>query len=79
MTSVEIYFMKGDLVYYIGPPIVAPLKWDLIISNNNGILSEDDLGIVIDTDQFLKIADVFFQTNEILIKRLSFKKLKLAN
>lgn len=69
----------GDLVYYIGPPIVTPLIWSSIVENDNGIVSKKDLGIVIDADGFLQIADVFFQKSELTIKRISFKKLKIAN
>lgn len=65
----------GDLVIYVGPPIVNPLRWELIVSSNNGILDTDDLGIVIESDLFLKIARVFFQKKDISIERISFKQL----
>lgn len=70
--------LLGDLVYYIGPPIVNPLCWDYIVENDNGIVSRNDLAIVVDVDSFLKIANLFFQKQEIEIKRVSFKYLKLA-
>lgn len=69
----------GDLVYYIGPPIVSPLKWEYIVQNDNGIISKNDLGIIVDLDSFLKIADVFFQKQNFTIERISFRKLQLAN
>jgi hypothetical protein len=71
-------FLLGDLVYYIGPPIVGPLTWETIIENDNGIVSRDDLAIVIDIDYFLRIADLFFQRHERQIHRISFKHLKLV-
>lgn len=73
----ETIILIGDLVYYIGPPIVNPPLWKNIVENDNGIINKDDLGIVIDSDMFLRIADVFFQRTEITIKRISFKKLQL--
>jgi len=71
-------FLLGDLVYYIGPPIVNPLSWQNIIENDNGIVSRNDLAIIIDIDCFLKIADLFFQKQERQIDRVSFKHLKLV-
>ena len=70
--------LLGDLVYYIGPPIVSPLTWESIIENDNGIISRDDIAIVIDTDHFLNVADLFFQRNRTQIERISFKYLKLV-
>lgn len=67
----------GDLVLYIGPPILYPLKWNLIVENNNGIINKEEIGIVIHCDSFLRIANVFFQKNEITLERISFKQLKL--
>lgn len=78
MTQSSIVILVGDLVYYAGPPILNPLRWDCIIENDNGIISRTDLGVVIDTDSFLRIADVFFQKQNITIERLSFKQLILA-
>jgi hypothetical protein len=77
--STEILILKGDLVYYIGPPILNPLEWSYIVQNDNGIISSEDLGVVIQSDSFLRIANVFFQKNEITINRISFKRLKLAD
>ena len=74
----ETIILIGDLVFYTGPPIVNPLLWTNIVESDNGIINKDDLGIVIDTDIFLKIADVFFQRNEITIKRITFRKLELV-
>lgn len=74
--TTEITFSIGDLVYYIGPPIVYPTKWDLIVVNNNGIVSEDDIGIIIKLDCFLRIADIFFNENDITLYRVSFSKIK---
>lgn len=71
-------FLLGDLVYYIGPPIVSPLAWETIIENDNGIVSRNDIAVVIDVDCFLKIADLFFQRQERQISRISFKYLKLV-
>jgi hypothetical protein len=78
VTQSSIVILVGDLVYYMGPPILNPLRWDCIIENDNGIISRTDLGIVVDTDSFLRIADVFFQKQNITIERLSFKQLILA-
>ena len=76
MTLEEALFAVGDLVYYIGPPIVNPLAWALIVENDNGIINKDDIGIIITADSFLHIANIFFQQNEIIIERISFKHLK---
>ena len=70
--------LLGDLVYYIGPPIVSPLSWESIIENDNGVVSRDDIAVVIDVDYFLRIADLFFQRNKTQIERVSFKHLKLV-
>ena len=74
----EKQILLGDLVYYIGPPIVSPLTWESIIENDNGIISRDDIAIVIDVDCFLNIASLFFQKNKTQIERISFKHLKLV-
>ena len=74
----EKQILLGDLVYYIGPPIVGPLSWESIIENDNGIISRDDVAVVIDADYFLKIAVLFFQRNKRQIERVSFKYLKLV-
>ena len=71
----NIVFVLGDLVYYTGPPVLFPAKWDLIVSNNNGIINEEDVGIIIKTDDFLRIANVFFQENEVLLERISYSHL----
>lgn len=71
--------LLGDLVYYIGPPIVSPLTWKYIVENDNGIISRNDLAVVIDVDTFLKIADLFFQRQELEIKRISFKYIELVD
>ena len=75
----EQQILLGDLVYYIGPPILNPLAWESIVENDNGIISRHDLAVVIDVDTFLKIADLFFQRQEREIKRISFKHLKLVD
>jgi hypothetical protein len=77
MTSEHIILL-GDLVYYIGPPILNPLKWSYIVENDNGIISKRDIGIVIKTDSFLKIANIFFQRQEITLERISHKQLMIA-
>lgn len=74
----EVIFLIGDLVYYIGPPIVSPLIWNYIVENDNGVISKNDLGIITDTDSFLRIANVFFQRQEITIERISFNQLIIA-
>jgi len=71
--------LLGDLVYYTGPPIVTPLSWKHIVENDNGIISKNDIAIVIDVDTFLKIADLFFQKQGLEVKRVSFKYLKIIN
>lgn len=78
MSSREVIIFIGDLVYYVGPPIVNPLSWERIVENDNGIISKDDIGIVIEADSFLRIADVFFQKQDLSIERISFKYLRLA-
>lgn len=78
MTTSITTFLIGDLVYYIGPPIVNPMRWEQIIENDNGIINRHDLGIVTDTDSFLKIADVFFHNQSTTIERISFRYLKIA-
>ena len=77
-SSSERIILLGDLVYYIGPPILNPLKWSHIVENDNGIISTKDLGIVIEADAFLKIANIFFQRQEITLQRISFKQLQVA-
>lgn len=77
--TTEHIILLGDLVYYIGPPIVTPLSWKYIVENDNGIVSRNDLAIVTEIDSFLRIADLFFQRQEINIERVSFKYLKIAN
>ena len=74
--TTEHIILLGDLVYYIGPPILNPLLWENIVENDNGIISRNDLAIVTEIDSFLRIADVFFQRQEIKIERISFKHLK---
>lgn len=69
--------LLGDLVYYIGPPIVSPLCWEYILENDNGIISRNDIAVVIESDTFLKVADLFFQKQNLEIKRISFKYLKV--
>lgn len=65
----------GDLIFYHGPPILNPRDWGRIISHNNGLINQDDIGIVILCDNFLKIADIYFQESEIEVSRLSYKYL----
>ncbi len=65
----------GDLIYYDGPPILNPQDWGRIVVHNNGIVDRDDLGIVLLCDNFLKIADIYFQDSEIEVPRLSYKYL----
>ena len=71
-------FLLGDLVYYIGPPLVGPLSWESIIENDNGIVNRNDIAIIIDANYFLKVADLFFQRNRREVERVSFKYLKLV-
>jgi len=72
----EISFSLGDLVYYIGPPIVSPTNWALIVENNNGIINKEDIGVIIKADCFLHVANIFFQQNKITIERIAFKYLE---
>lgn len=65
----------GDLIYYDGPPILNPKDWGRIIVHNNGVINCDDIGIVLLCDNFLKIADIYFQESDIEIPRLSYKYL----
>lgn len=78
MNTKKTNIVVGDLVYYIGPPITNPLSWKHIVENDNGIISLDDIGIVVTADCFLRIADVFFQKQNVTIKRISFIKLIIA-
>ena len=78
MEQNTINIFVGDLVYYVGPPIVNPLRWEYIVENNNGIISKTDLGVVVDSDCFLRIADVFIQKYSITLERISFNHLVIA-
>ena len=73
--TTSVVFVLGDLVHYTGPPVVFPAKWELIVSNNNGIINDDDIGVIVKLDAFLRIADVLFQENEVLLERISFSHL----
>lgn len=73
------YLLIGDLVYYNGPPILNPQDWIRIVSHNNGLINIDDLAIVLDCDNFLKIANIYFQESEIEIPRISYKYLIKAS
>lgn len=75
MTNEEKTFYVGDLVFYRGPPLVTPLRWDRIVANNNGIVSDTDLGVIVICNNFLRVADVYFQIGELLVKRISFTHL----
>ena len=78
MEQNTINIFAGDLVYYVGPPIVNPLRWEYIVENDNGIISKTDLGVVVDSDCFLRIADVFIQKYSITLERISFNHLVIA-
>lgn len=78
MAYEEIIFFPGDLVQYFGPPIVNPQRWDLIISNNNGIISVNEIGVILETDKLLRIANVYFQENQVVVERITFNRLKYA-
>jgi hypothetical protein len=73
---VEKLFELGDLVFYVGEPILWPPRWDLIVSNTNGIVSFDEMAIIIENDSKLEISTLFFQINQIEIPRISYKFLK---
>lgn len=77
MASIEeIIFIPGDLVQYFGPPILNPQRWDLIVSSDNGIINSNEIGVILETDKLLRIADVFFQTNQVVVQRITFNRLK---
>lgn len=76
--DVIINLYIGELVYYHGPPILNPQDWGRIIRHNNGVVNRDDLAVVLHCDNFLRIADVYFQESDIEIKRLSYKFLSKA-
>lgn len=78
VSGTEIKFCIGDLVFYLGPPIVNPLRWDKIVSSDNGIINKTDVGIIVDCNSFLRFADVYFQINNFLVKRICFSHLKHA-
>lgn len=69
----NIILSTGDLVYYRGPPIYYPQLWAKIIANNNGVVDSNEIAIILENDNFLRIATVYFQQNEIEIPRLSHK------
>lgn len=69
-------FNVGDLVFYIGEPILYPPRWDLIVNNTNGIISLNEMAIIIENNIEIKIATLFFQINQIEIPRISHKFLK---
>lgn len=75
----EKKILLGDLVYYTGPPIVGPLTWESIIDNDNGIVSTDDLAVVIKLNDFLSIADLFFQRKFVKVHRISYKHIKVVD
>lgn len=68
-------YNTGNLVYYVGPPILSPQDWARIVSHNNGVIDFNDVGVIITSDNFLKIADIYFQQSEIYINRISYKYL----
>jgi len=76
--DVIINLYIGELVYYHCPPILKPQDWGRIIVHNNGVVNRDDLAVVLHCDNFLRIADVYFQESDIEIKRLSYKFLLKA-
>lgn len=69
------YLIIGELVYYVGPPILNPQDWQRISTHNNGLVDFNDLGLVLECDNFLKIANLYFQESEIEIPRISYKYL----
>jgi len=73
----DFIIFLGDLVHYTGPPVLSPLRWEYIVKNDNGVINQEDIGIVVRCDFFLKIADVYFQESQIVLKRVSFKELKI--
>lgn len=70
-----IAIKQGDLVTYNGPPILFPPKWELIVKNDNGIINFEDIGIIVKSDLFLCVADVYFDQIQTTIGRISFKYL----
>lgn len=69
----NIILLAGDLVYYCGPPIYYPQDWNRIVANNNGVVNLNEIAVILESDNFLRIARVYFQQNEIEIPRLSHK------
>lgn len=69
------YLLIGELVYYVGPPILNPQDWQRISSHNNGLINFNDLAVVLECDDFLKIANLYFQESEIEVPRISYKYL----
>lgn len=74
LSEIDVLFI-GELIFYRGPPILNPRDWGRIITHNNGIIDSNDIGIVILCDNFLKIADIYFQESEIEVPRLSYRYL----
>jgi len=72
----EEIFELGDLVLYTGSPILNPPRWDLIVINNNGIVSQDEMAIIIENNKILMISTLYFQVSQVEIPRISHKFLK---
>ena len=70
-------FELGSMVLYVGPPIVYPERWELIVKNNNGIVNLDEVAIIIENNQVLCISTLFFQVCQIEIPRIDHKYLRL--
>ena len=72
----EYVFELGDLVLYVGEPILNPQRWDLIVINNNGIVNQDEFAIIIENDRHLEISTLFFQISQVEVPRISYKFLR---
>lgn len=68
----DLILIVGDLVYYNGPPLLSPRDWSRIVIYDNGLVNLDDLAVVLETDNFLKIANLYFQESDIEIQRISY-------
>lgn len=71
-------FNVGDLVLYVGEPLVFPERWDLIVKNNNGIVSLDEFALILLNDEILCVSTLFFYKCQLEIPRIHHKFLRLV-
>ena len=69
-------FKTGDLVFYVGEPILNPTIWTLIVVNNNGIVNLDEIALIIKNDKILKVSTLYFTKCALEIPQISHKFLR---